>query len=103
MTAELSVRFDQSNEFQFVLKDTHVVSQAPASAWLDEQFVSLGAEPLRASGKVLTADKVLAVAKAAGPERFQDHDWGSRFAANALGALGRSAVRVEVESMTITY
>ncbi len=103
MTAELSVRFDQSNEFQFVLTDAHVVSQAPASAWLDEQFVTLGAEPLRASGKVLTADKVVAVAKAAGPGRFQDHDWGKRFAANALGALGRSAVRIEVESMTITY
>ena len=103
MAVELSVRFDQSNEFQFVLNDAQVVSQAPAAAWLDEQFVALGAEPLRASGKVLTADKVLAVARAAGPARFQDHAWGSRFAANAIGALGRSAVRVEVETMTITY
>lgn len=103
MTAELSIRFDQSTEFQFHFKDVQVAAHAPAAEWLDGQFVALGAEPLRASGKVLTADKILAVARAAGPQRFQDHDWGQRFAANALGALGRNMVRVEVDTMTITY
>jgi hypothetical protein len=103
MAAELSVRFDPTNEFQFVLRDVQVVSQVPASAWLDEQFVALGAEPLRASGKVLLADKVLSVAKAAGPARFADADWGREFAANAIGALKRDFVRVEIDNMTITY
>jgi len=103
MTAELSVRFDQSKEFQFQFRDVQVAAHRPALDWLDEQFVALGAEPLRASGKVLTADKILAVAKAAGAARFQDHAWGQRFAASALGALGRNVVRVEVDTMTITY
>jgi len=103
MTAELSVRFDESHEYQFQFSDVKVAAHAPAAEWLDEQFLALGAEPLRASGKVLTADKVLAVARAAGPERFRDADWGRRFAASALGALGRDIVRVEVDTMTITY
>jgi hypothetical protein len=103
MTAELSVRFDPTNEFQFVLRDNQVVAQGPAGKWLDEQFISLGAEPLRASGKVLLADKVLAVAKAAGPARFGDPEWGRQFAENAIGALMRDFVHVEVDTMTITY
>jgi hypothetical protein len=103
MAAELSVRFDPTNEFQFVLRDNQVVAQGPAAAWLDEQFLSLEAEPLRASGKVLLADKVLAVAKAAGPARFGDPEWGRQFAANAVGALMRDFVHVEVDTMTITY
>ncbi len=103
MAAELSVRFDPTNEFQFVLRDAQVVAQGPAASWLDEQFLSLGAEPLRASGKVLLADKVLAVAKAAGPARFGDAQWGREFAANAIGALMRDFVHIEVDSMSITY
>ena len=38
-----------------------------ARRWLDEQFVANECEPLRATGKVLTADKVLA--RRAPPER----------------------------------
>ena len=103
MASEISIRFDPDSEFQLVLRDAEIAEQSDAWQWLDEQFVAFDAEPLRASGKVLSADKVLAVAKAAGPERFRDSEWAHRFAANALGALARNPVRVEVDSMTVTY
>ena len=72
--------------------------------WLEDQFIANECEPLRASGKVLTADKVLAVATALGLQRLQQeeplrHD----FARAALGALGRPLVRVDVEAGAITF
>ena len=30
--------------------------------WLDDQFIQMGCEPLRPTGKLLTADKVVVVA-----------------------------------------
>jgi len=72
--------------------------------WLEEQFIANECEPLRASGKVLSADKVLAVATALGLQRLQQeeqlrHD----FARATLGALGRPLVRVDVEAGAITF
>ncbi len=72
--------------------------------WLEDQFVANECEPLRASGKVLSADKVLAVAAALGLQRLQQeeplrHD----FARATLAALGRPLVRVDVEAGAITF
>jgi hypothetical protein len=65
--------------------------------WLDEQFVALDCEPLRASGKVLTADKLLAVAQALGPRRLaEDEALRLDYARAALGAMARPALRVDV-------
>lgn len=74
-----------------------------ARAWLDAQFVALECEPLRASGKVLLADKVLAVARAAGPERWSDATWSRAFAAAATAALGQPLVTVDLRTSTLTY
>ena len=75
-----------------------------ARRWLDDQFMANDCEPLRASGKVLTADKVLAVASALGLQRFEnDEQLRSDFAHAALGALGRPLVRVDVEAGAITF
>ena len=104
MSVEVTVRFGPKHEYQHVLRDDQVADRMVASQWLDDQFEALGAEPLRASGKVLIADKVLAVAQAAGPERFKDGaEWGRTFATHAIGALGRGAVCVDVDAMSITY
>ena len=64
MTIAVSVRFAPGTEFS--LSPKLRLGSDEARRWLDEQFVALGAEPMRASGKVLVADKVLAVASAAG-------------------------------------
>ncbi len=75
-----------------------------ARRWLDEQFVAYDCEPLRASGKVLTADKVLAIAIAIGQRGFaQDEALGGAFARAALAALGRPVVRVDVDGHEVSY
>ncbi|GAB4208374.1 MAG: hypothetical protein Fur0019_14000 [Tibeticola sp.] len=74
-----------------------------ARAWLDAQFVALECEPLRASGKVLIADKVLAVAQAAGPERWGDAHWAAEFAAATTAALGKPLVTVDLRTSTLAY
>ncbi len=75
-----------------------------ASRWLDEQFIAYDCEPVRASGKVLTADKVLAVAMAIGPRGFeQDEALRTAFARAALAALGRPVVRIDVDGHEVSY
>lgn len=65
--------------------------------WLDQQFVALDCEPLRASGKVLIADKLLAIALSAGRQRFDtDAAFREAYAHAALAALSRGVVRVDL-------
>lgn len=67
--------------------------------WLDEQFQANECEPLRASGKVLTVDKLLAIAQTVGPARFRDDEaFRSGYARAALAALARPTVRIDVEA-----
>ncbi|MCL4184870.1 MAG: hypothetical protein KJ011_15630 [Burkholderiaceae bacterium] len=102
MTIEVSVRFAPGREFSLSPKST--VGTEEARRWLDEQFVALGAEPMRASGKVLIADKVLAVAAAAGAALFEGNPaWAERYAASVAAALGRNVVRVETDTSMVTY
>jgi hypothetical protein len=72
--------------------------------WLDEQFVANDCEPLRASGKVLTVDKLLAIAVTVGRRRFdEDESFRLGFARAALAALARPVVRIDVEAGTVSY
>ena len=75
-----------------------------ARRWLDERAVELECEPLRASGKLRLADKVLAVAAALGRERL-DGDEALRldYARAVTAALGRPLVRVDVDAAAVTY
>jgi hypothetical protein len=53
---------------------------------------------------VLVADKVLAVAAAAGAGQFRrDAAWADRYAASVAAALGRDVVRVETDTSMVTY
>jgi len=75
-----------------------------ARRWLDDQFVALECEPLRVSGKVLSADKVLAVADALGLERLtQDERLRDDFAHAVTAALGRMMVTVDVDAGSVTF
>ena len=101
MTGEVIVRFGDEQDFRFA-----VAPQADgqnARAWLDEQFLVFDCEPTRASGKVLVADKLLAIAEAAGPAEFGDAAWAQRFAAAALAATGRSLVSIDVAGNSVNY
>lgn len=74
-----------------------------ARRWLDEQFIANECEPLRHSGKVLTADKIMVLAATVGPERFADASWGHEFARCTLAALGRPLVKVDVSASAISF
>ena len=103
MRSEVSVTLSLQQECRFDLEGQAPMRSDEARQWLDAQFVALECEPLRASGKVLMADKVLTVALAAGPGRLADPAWSMDFARAASAALGKPVVRVDVPSMAISY
>ncbi|GDY34851.1 hypothetical protein ACINB_07430 [Acidovorax sp. NB1] len=103
MHSEVSVKLTGNQEFRFDLAGAEPMGHEAGRRWLDEQFISLDCEPLRASGKVLLADKVLTVARAAGAPLMQDPDWSRNFARAASAALARPIVRVDVPGMAVTF
>ena len=103
MHSEVSVRLADGQEFRFDLKGAEPMANEAARRWLDEQFTTLDCEPLRASGKVLLADKVLTVARAAGAQLLADPQWSRSFAQAASAALARPVVRVDVPAMAVTF
>jgi hypothetical protein len=75
-----------------------------ARRWLDTQFVAHDCEPLRASGKVLTVDKLVAIAEAIGLQGFEaDPALRLDYARATVVALARPVVRVDVEARAVSY
>jgi hypothetical protein len=103
MRSEVCVTQDERTEWRFELDAAAPMSNAEARDWLDAQFTQLGCEPLRASGKLLLADKVLVVARDAGARLLGDAAWGPQFARAASAALGRPVVRVDLRAMAVSY
>jgi hypothetical protein len=104
MRHEVFVRFAHGREFVLPVANADGMPSEEARRWLDEQFVDNECEPLRASGKVLTADKVLALADTVGPARFEsDPAWAANYARATLAALGGTTVKVDVDSGTVTF
>ena len=100
MRPEVTVRFADGDET--VLHPAAPWPLEEARRWLDGEFIRHGCEPARASGKVLFVDKLLALAEAAGTAGLRDGAWAESFASAALGALGRSAVRISLEDGSVT-
>ncbi len=103
MQKQISVVLDKGVEFSFHVPEGAPLAHDAARAWLDHQFINLDCEPLRASGKVLTADKVLVVTQAAGPALLGDAKWSADYVAAVSAALGKPMIRVDVPAMAITY
>ncbi|WP_440109841.1 hypothetical protein [Acidovorax sp. BL-A-41-H1] len=103
MHSQVSVRLDGNQEFRFDLAGAEAMGHEEGRRWLDDQFTALDCEPLRASGKVLLADKVLTVARAAGAPLMADADWSRNFARAASAALAKAVVRVDVPGMAVTF
>ena len=74
-----------------------------ARQWLDQQFTEFECEPLRPTGKLLMADRVVVVAQAAGPAKFADAQWALTFARAASAVLGKSVIHVDADTLSITY
>lgn len=103
MPGSVTIRFAADREFPLRVTQQPVDRDA-AVRWLEDEFVRLGAEPMRPSGKVLLADRLLSIAAAAGPDAFEtDTEWAARYAANAIAAIGHDLVTVDLEAMRVRY
>ncbi len=106
MRCQVIVSWGDHTQYPFDLEEVQPLPHDQARAWLDQQFTELGCEPLRPTGKVLLADKVVAVAVAAGQSRFSQEafrPWAQAFARASSSALAKPVVRVDVPSLSISY
>lgn len=103
MISEVIVQLSAEQEFRADVDRLPPMGNEEARRWLDEQFTAFECEPLRPSGKVLLADKVLVVAREAGARRLADIDWFQAYARAAHAVLGRPVIKVDVAAMTVTY
>jgi len=103
MHSEVTVTLAPGQEFHADLRAAEPLGHEAARRWLDDQFIALDCEPLRPSGKVLLADKLLTVAHAAGTRLLGDPEWLHVYARAATGVTGRPVVRVDVPGMTVGY
>ncbi len=103
MRSEVSVTFKNSPPVRMDLNEVQPMPHDVARGWLDDQFTRMECEPLRPTGKLLIADKVLVVAQAAGPARFADAKWAQEFARAASAALAKPVVHIDVPAMSISY
>ena len=102
MRSEVNV-IVEGKDFSFSLEGKEPQPNDEARKWLDAQFVALECEPLRASGKLLLADKVVVIAREAGVKHFSDAAWGAAFAAAASAALGKKMLHVDADTLSVTY
>ncbi len=75
-----------------------------ARRWLDERFVAYECEPLRQLGKVLTRDKLVALAEAIGHRGFEaDEALRVDFARAAVAVLGSESVHIDVDGRQVSF
>jgi len=106
MRSQVIVSWGESQEYTFDLEEQQPVPHELARSWLDQQFIELDCEPLRLSGKVLTADKVAVIARTAGEAHFAQpahRPWALAFAQAASASLAKPVLRIDVPSMTVSY
>jgi hypothetical protein len=101
MRHEVTVVFDAQRSLDIPVDAGDLPAADAARRWLDDEFVRLDCTPLRASGKLLTADKLVAVAQEVGPSGFGDSAWRSAYGRAACAVMGRPAVRVDLLVMAV--
>ncbi len=103
MRNEVRVLLEDGQEFVQDFDSSEAMSNEDGRRWLDQEFIRMECEPLRASGKVLIVDKVVVVAKEAGAAMLAQPDWLANFAKASIGAVGRPTVVVNTKAMTVTF
>jgi hypothetical protein len=101
MRHEVTVLFDTRQPVEIPVDARDLPAADVARRWLDDEFTRLECTPLRASGKVLTVDKLLAVAHDAGEVSFEDPVWRQAFARAASAAMGKAVVTVDLVTMAV--
>jgi hypothetical protein len=106
MRSQVTVTWGEPASYRIDLEEVQPMPHDQARHWLDDQFTAMGCEPLRPTGKVLTADKILCIAQAAGMAHFRDADhreWATAFARAASAALAKPVVTVDVPGQSLSY
>ena len=103
MRSEVRVTFKNSPPVRVDLQEVQPMPHEVARQWLDDQFTQMGCEPLRPTGKLLLADKVVVVAQAGGPAKFADPQWAQAFARAASASLAKPVVHIDVAALSISY
>ena len=103
MRSEVSVTFKGAAPIRLDLNEVQPMPHDVARWWLDDQFTQMGCEPLRPTGKLLIADKVVVIAQAAGPAKFADAKWAQEFARASSAALAKPVVHVDVSALSISF
>ena len=100
MQYQVIVSFSREQEFEYKLAAISPVEEA--RQWFDREFVALECDVATPTGKILAVDRILSVAKYAGPAHFAEQaEWAAQFAKHAADILGRELIRVDVENYTI--
>ena len=103
MRSTVTVTLGEQRDFKFDLEEVQPMPHEAARAWLDAEFTRMGCEPIRPTGKLLTADKVLCVAQAAGAELLGDSEWSAKFSRAVSASLAKPVVHIDVPAMTVGY
>jgi hypothetical protein len=104
MARELIVCFGTQLGQEFRTHADSPMAPEAARRWLDEQFLAFDCEPLRASGKVLVVDKLLALAEAAGQATFErEPAWALQYAGAALAVTGHDIVKVDLNLGSVSF
>lgn len=106
MRSQVIVSWGDAKRYTFDLEEVQPMPHEMARTWLDQQFNDLGCEPLRLTGKVLLADKVVAIAQAVGESRFSEETyrpWANVFAKAVSAMLAKPVVHIDVPSLTVSY
>lgn len=103
MQSEVTVKFNDAQQFRISANNSVQITDEDAKNWLSQEYDDFGCEPLNPVGKVLAVDKVLCVARSAGPTLFADAQWAGTFAKAALASLKRPVVRIDVEGMSVGF
>jgi hypothetical protein len=101
MRHDLLIQFDDQTTVEVTLDAAQLPDAFAARQWLDEEFTRRECEPLRPSGKLLTADKLLVLAQEIGPTGFADEAVRQAFARAVLGQLQRPAVTINLQTMKV--
>ena len=103
---QVMVTFGKEDDFEFKIPSDDVAGRSmdEARQWFDREFVALECDVASPIGKVLSADRVLSVAKYSGARRFRDEPaWAEEFARNAASLLGREFIRVDIPNYSVGY
>jgi hypothetical protein len=106
MACHLSIIFADGTQVDYQLSEAEVreVDSQVAHAWLDREFENAGCVPANPVGKLLTADKILGLAKAQSPRSFDPPSpWIKDFLRATAAALARPVITIDLGRYTLGF